>query len=68
IDHAWSNRATDGKTFIPGTTAAADAANALGIMKLKDSEYKTLQRLLDASELLRARWSRDGNRIIRRTE
>ncbi|MFH1140277.1 MAG: NYN domain-containing protein [Chloroflexota bacterium] len=68
IDKAWSNRVTSDKRFIPGTTAAAAAATALGITKLKDSEYKTLQRLLDASELLRTKWLRDGNRILRRTE
>ncbi|MDO8750415.1 MAG: NYN domain-containing protein [Dehalococcoidia bacterium] len=68
IDNAWSNRSTDDRSFIPGTTAAAVAATALGVAKLKDSEYKTLQRLLDASTLLRAKWLRDGNRILRRTE
>ena len=68
IDKAWSSKITNEKRFIPGTTAAAAAATALGVGKLKDSAYKTLQRLLDASELLRARWSRDGGRILRRTE
>ncbi len=68
IDRAWSNRITNDKRFIPGTTAAAEAATALSITKLKDSKYKTLQRLLDASELLSTKWSRDGNRIVRRTE
>ncbi len=68
IDKAWSNRVTSDKRFIPGTSAAATAATALGVAKLKDSEYKTIQRLLDASELLRTKWLRDGNRILRRTE
>jgi uncharacterized protein (TIGR00288 family) len=68
IDKAWSNRITSEKRFIPGTTAAAEAATALGITKLKDSKHKTLQRLLDASELLNTKWSRDGNRIVSRSE
>ncbi|MSQ21957.1 MAG: NYN domain-containing protein [Dehalococcoidia bacterium] len=68
IDKAWSNKVTIDKPFIPGTSAAAAAATALGVTKLKDSSYKTLQRLLDASELLRTKWSRDGGRILRRTD
>ena len=66
IDAAWSNRAAEGGQSIPGTTAAAAAARVLGFSKLSDSPYKTLQKLLDASETLSARWLQERNRIIRR--
>lgn len=68
IDAAWSKRATRTGQFITGQTAAAAAAAILGVPKLSASPYKTLQRLLNDSDHLRSRWSRDGNRIIRRAE
>jgi len=65
IDAAWSNRAgTSGKTM-PGTTAANVAAEVLGVPKLSVSEFKTLEKLLESSDILRQRWVRDGNKIIR---
>jgi len=66
VDAAWSKRAGASGQSIPGPNAAADAAKFLGVRKLSASRYRTLQILLDASELLRSRWSRDGNSIIRR--
>jgi uncharacterized protein (TIGR00288 family) len=66
VDAAWSKRAEVSGQSIPGPNAAADAAKFLGVRKLSASRYRTLQILLDASELLRSRWSRDGNSIIRR--
>jgi uncharacterized protein (TIGR00288 family) len=66
VDAAWSRRAGVSGQSIPGPNAAADAAKFLGVRKLSDSRYRTLQILLDTSELLRSRWSRDGNSIIRR--
>ncbi len=66
IDAAWSNRAASPGRTIPGAVAATDAALVLGTQKLSVSEFKTLQRLLDASEKLSAKWSRDGNKIVRR--
>jgi uncharacterized protein (TIGR00288 family) len=66
VDAAWSKRAGISGQSIPGPNAAADAAKFLGVRKLSASRYRTLQILLDASELLRSRWSRDGNSIIRR--
>jgi len=68
VDAAWSERAATGGQFIPGPTAAGDAAAVLGVPKLTASRYKTLQGLLDTSDLLRSKWSRDGNRIVRRAE
>jgi uncharacterized protein (TIGR00288 family) len=66
VDAAWSRRAGTSGESIPGPNAAADAAKFLGVHKLSASRYRTLQILLDASELLRAKWLRDGNTIIRR--
>ena len=66
IDDIWQVRAGEPGGRIPGQRAASDAAQALSVQNLKGSSYKTLQRLLDASEFLRARWSREGNVIIRR--
>ncbi len=65
VDDIWQVRAGEPGGRIPGQRAASDAAQALSVQNLKSSPYKTLQRLLDASEFLRARWSREGNVIIR---
>jgi hypothetical protein len=40
-----------------------EAAKVIGVSKLKDSQYKTLQGLLESSEYLNTRWSREGNLI-----
>lgn len=67
VDAAWSQRANSPGQSIPGPSASKYAAEALSIPKLSASQqYKTLQRLLDASELLSTRWYRDRNKIIRR--
>jgi len=66
IDTAWSKRAAVSGDSIPGPNAASDVAKLLGVSRLSTSKYKTLQGLLDASELLRSKWRRDGNAIIRR--
>ena len=63
VDGAWS-RIPGGP--ISGSKAAAEAAKVLDVTKISDSRFKNLQGLLDASELLRARWSRDGNAILHR--
>ena len=65
VDAAWAKRAPNQGSSIPGPTAAADAADVLGSGKLSTSPYRTLQRLLDASDELRGRWHRDRNTIIR---
>ncbi|MFQ5873969.1 MAG: MoaD/ThiS family protein [Dehalococcoidia bacterium] len=62
IDEAWSRR--EG-AVLSGTWAASEAAGVLGSSKLSDTHYKTLQGLLDASEYLRSKWSRDRNTITR---
>ncbi len=63
VDAAWSSISDDP---ISGSKAAAEAAKALGAQNIRSSRYKTLQGILDASELLRGRWARKGNTILRR--
>ena len=65
-DAAWTKRAERSGDAIAGPNAASEAAKHLGVSKLSASRYRTLQALLDGSETLRARWRRDGNRIIRK--
>lgn len=66
VDAAWSNKANAPGQFVSGSAAASAVANVLGYEKLSDSPYKTLQRLLDSSELLRSKWRRERSKIIRR--
>ncbi len=66
IDTAWSKKATKPGQSIPGPTAAMDASRVLGFPKLSASPYKTLQKLLESSELLNGKWSRAGNAITRK--
>jgi uncharacterized protein (TIGR00288 family) len=66
IDAAWSRRAPNLGQSIPGPSAASSAAEVLGVRKLSASHYKTLQKLLDASEYLGSKWQRDRNNIIRK--
>ena len=49
IDRAWRKRASKPGDSIPGPTAVNDAATILKGKKLRDSKFKTLQKLLDAS-------------------
>ena len=63
IDAAWARIPGDS---ISGSKAAAEAAKVLGVSKVSASRYKNLQGILDASELLQSRWSREGNTIVRR--
>ena len=61
IDSAWGSR-PGGR--LSGQTAAADAAKVLGVPRLGASRFPSLDKLLDASPLLRFRWSRDRNWIV----
>ena len=63
IDSAWARR--QGQR-ISGQAAASDAARALGVSGLSKSRFPSLDKLLDASPLLRANWRREGNAIIKR--
>ena len=66
IDATWAKKATASGNSIPGPTAALDAARVLGYPKLSSSPYKTLQKLLEASNILNSRWIRRKNTIVRR--
>jgi uncharacterized protein (TIGR00288 family) len=66
IDARWSEKQAKYGHSLPGPVAAKVAAKIIGVNKLKDSQYKTLKGLLESSECLDARWSRDGNVIIKR--
>ena len=65
IDAAWSKRASRSGNAMPGPSAAIIAAKVLGVSKLSSSNYKTLQKLLDSSEILSKGWTRQGNSIIK---
>ena len=63
IDQAWKNRERE---RISGQAAASDAAKVLGASRLSASEYPSLDKLLEASDYLSARWRREGNAIHRK--
>ncbi len=62
INAVWSRRAAVHGT-VNGAFAASEAARVLGVSRLSDSRFKTLQGLLDASDYLSCRWSRERNTI-----
>ena len=66
IHQAWSVRAKASGDSIPGSWAGGEAARVLGVTKLSSSSFRTLQHLLDASDSLKAHWSRNRNAIVRR--
>lgn len=66
IDMAWSEKFKKHKHSVPGPVAAMEAAKVLGYSKLRDSQYKTLQDLLESSDYLNTEWSRKGNTIFKR--
>jgi uncharacterized protein (TIGR00288 family) len=66
IDQAWAKRATANGKSIPGPNAAGDVVTILKIDKLKNSPYKTLQGVLEASPLLKEHWLRKKNTIFRK--
>jgi len=66
LDRCWSKKLAKDGHSIPGPVAAMEAAKVIRVDKLKDSQYKTLQGLLESSEYLSARWSREGNLIMKR--
>jgi len=67
IDARWSTKQAKYGHSLPGPVAAKVAAEIIGVSKLKDSQYKTLQGLLESSKHLDARWSREGNVIVKRS-
>ena len=66
IDAAWGKRANKPGDIVAVRTAARDAATILGAQNLGSSQYRTLQGLIDSSEVLRGNWRREGSRVVRR--
>lgn len=66
IDEKWSARASSSGDSLPGPQAAMDASKILKVSKLSESNYKTLQNLLDNSEWLSTKWIRRQNAIVRK--
>jgi hypothetical protein len=67
INARWSEKIAKYGNSLPGSVAAVEAAKAIGVNRFKDSQYKTLQGLLESSEYLNTRWSREGNVITKRS-
>lgn len=63
IDEAWASRERPNLT---GPAAASDAAKVLGAQKLSLSRFPSLEKLLGASNYLRSKWRREGNKIIKK--
>ncbi len=63
IDAAWEKR---GGEKISSQGAAADVVRVFGVTSLKSAGFKSIEKLLYASRLLKARWKRDGNAVHRR--
>ena len=63
IDAAWEKR---GGEKISSQGAAADVVRIFGVTSLKSAGFKSIEKLLYASRLLKARWKRDGNAVHRR--
>ncbi len=63
IDEAWASRE---RSNLTGPAAASDAAKVLGAEKLSVSKFPSLEKLLGASNYLRSKWRREGNKIIKK--
>ena len=63
IDAAWEKR---GGEKISSQGAASDVVRVFGVTSLKSAGFKSIEKLLYASRLLKARWKRDGNAVHRR--
>ena len=63
VNDAWGDRE---KNEISGQSAAKEAAKVLGFQRLRDSLFPTLDKLLDASKLLKNNWSRNKNYVVKK--
>ena len=63
IDAAWDNR---GGPKITGQAAAASVAKVFGVSSLKAAGFASIDKLLQTSRLLQARWRRERNTVQRR--
>ena len=63
IDAAWDKR---GGPKISAQAAAADAVRVFGVSSLKSAGFASIEKLLQTSRLLQARWRRERNTVHRR--
>ena len=63
IDAAWDKR---GGPKISARAAAADAVRVFGVSSLKSAGFASIEKLLQTSRLLQARWRRERNTVHRR--
>ena len=63
IDAAWDKR---GGLKISAQAAAADAVRVFGVSSLKSAGFASIEKLLQTSRLLQARWRRERNTVHRR--
>lgn len=66
IDEKWSTKASNSGDSLLGPQAAMEASKVLKVSKLSESNYKTLQDLLDNSTWLSSKWIRKQNSIIKK--
>ena len=63
VDTAWKSKEKD---QLSGQSAATQAAKVLGFQRLRDSLYPTIDKLLEASNLLKSNWARNKNYVTRK--
>ena len=63
VDIAWKSKEKD---QLSGQAAANQAAKIMGFQRLRDSLYPTIDKLLDASNLLRGNWARNKYYVTRK--
>tara|TARA_B100000809_G_scaffold49134_2_gene44110 strand:+ start:100637 stop:101731 length:1095 start_codon:yes stop_codon:yes gene_type:complete len=63
VDTAWKSKEKD---QLSGQSAATQAAKILGFQRLRDSLYPTIDKLLEASNLLKSNWARNKNYVTRK--
>ncbi|MFL2759627.1 MAG: NYN domain-containing protein [Dehalococcoidia bacterium] len=63
VNTAWESKEKD---QLSGQAAANQAAKIMGFQRLRDSLYPTIDKLLDASNLLKENWARNKNYVTRK--
>ncbi|KAA1305065.1 MAG: NYN domain-containing protein [SAR202 cluster bacterium] len=63
VNTAWESKEKD---QLSGQAAANQAAKIMGFQRLRDSLYPTIDKLLDASILLKENWARNKNYVTRK--
>ena len=63
VNAAWESKEKD---QLSGQAAANQAAKIMGFQRLRDSLYPTIDKLLDASNLLKGNWARNKHYMTRK--